>query len=299
MVYGALGLVYYEWNDLGRSREYLERSIHLGMLAAHNASVIYSQCTLARLLQAKGDLVGAAQILDTAESLLGQGAPEWVRPELIAQQTALALATGDLTAAVMHLRRSGITPADPATHRTLLVHLSWLRLLLAQRDQHTAELAQRLIDVAEATGRCDILLRTLILSARYYQHERSIAAQLLKRALAIAEAEGYVRVFVEAGEEITHLLRQIGCPSWLAIHLPPSTPRAFFDQMAATSLDPLSEREATVLQLLAQGLTYAEIAEQLVISINTVRFHVKTIYSKLEANNRTQAVARARELGWL
>ncbi|MDW8404214.1 LuxR C-terminal-related transcriptional regulator [Chloroflexus sp.] len=299
VVYGALGLVYYEWNDLGRSREYLERSIHLGMLAAHNASVIYSQCTLARLLQAKGDLVGAAQILDTAESLLGQGAPEWVRPELIAQQTALALATGDLTAAVMHLRRSGITPADPATHRTLLVHLSWLRLLLAQRDQHTAELAQRLIDVAEATGRCDILLRTLILSARYYQHERSIAAQLLKRALAIAEAEGYVRVFVEAGEEITHLLRQIGCPSWLAIHLPPSTPRAFFDQMAATSLDPLSEREATVLQLLAQGLTYAEIAEQLVISINTVRFHVKTIYSKLEANNRTQAVARARELGWL
>ncbi|WP_322488664.1 response regulator transcription factor [Chloroflexus sp.] len=91
---------------------------------------------------------------------------------------------------------------------------------------------------------------------------------------------------------------KIGCPPWLAIHLPPpalTAPR----QITATDFEPLSEREATVLRLLAQGLTYAAIAEHLVISVNTVRFYVKTIYGKLAANNRTHAVARARELGWL
>lgn len=297
-VYGALGLVLYEWNDLARSREYLERSIHLGTLAAHNAAVIYSQCTLARLVQAEGDLAGAAHILATAERLLGQGAPEWVRPELLAQQVALALAAGDLATATAHLRRSGITPDEPATHRTLLVHLSWLRLLLAQRDPRSTDLAQHLISVAETTGRCDIVLRTLILSAQCHQHNQPIAMRLLNRALAIAEAEGYVRIFLEAGEVISHLLHQIGCPPWLAIHLPPPAPAAP-RQITATGLEPLSEREATVLRLLAQGLTYAAIAEHLVISVNTVRFHVKTIYGKLAANNRTHAVARARELGWL
>lgn len=173
-----------------------------------------------------------------------------------------------------------------------------MRLLLAQRDPRATDLAQHLISVAETTGRCDILLRTLILSAQCYQHDQPTATRLLNRALAIAEAEGYVRIFLEAGEAISHLLRQIGCPPWLAIHLPPPAPAAP-RQITATGLEPLSEREATVLRLLAQGLTYAAIAEHLVISVNTVRFHVKTIYGKLAANNRTQAVARARELGWL
>ena len=54
-----------------------------------------------------------------------------------------------------------------------------------------------------------------------------------------------------------------------------------------------------VLRLLAEGLTYAEIAERLVVSLNTVRFHVKEIYRKLGVNRQAQAVARARELGLL
>ena len=64
-------------------------------------------------------------------------------------------------------------------------------------------------------------------------------------------------------------------------------------------IEPLSQRELEVLQLLAEGLTYAEIAERLVVSLNTVRFHVKEIYGKLGVNRQAQAVARARELGLL
>ena len=98
-VYGALGLVHYQWNDLELAQEQLRRGIRLGTLTGHSASVIYSQCNLARLLQAKGDLTGAAQALEAAGSLLAQGAPGWVRPELIGRQVSLALAKGDLASA--------------------------------------------------------------------------------------------------------------------------------------------------------------------------------------------------------
>src|SRR5262249_7787513 len=60
--------------------------------------------------------------------------------------------------------------------------------------------------------------------------------------------------------------------------------------------DPLSERELEVLQLLAEGRANAEIAARLVIEVSTVKRHVSNILAKLSASNRTQAVARAREL---
>ena len=98
-VYGALGLIHYQWNDLELAQEQLQRGIRLGTLTGHSASVIYSQCNLARLLQAEGDLTGAAQALEAAGRLLAQGAPGWVRPELIDRQVSLALAKGDLASA--------------------------------------------------------------------------------------------------------------------------------------------------------------------------------------------------------
>ena len=74
-VYGALGLIHYQWNDLELAQEQLRRGIRLGTLTGHSASVIYSQCNLARLLQAGGDLAGAAQALEAAGRLLAQGVP--------------------------------------------------------------------------------------------------------------------------------------------------------------------------------------------------------------------------------
>ncbi|MGQ9816284.1 MAG: response regulator transcription factor, partial [Candidatus Roseilinea sp.] len=78
-----------------------------------------------------------------------------------------------------------------------------------------------------------------------------------------------------------------------------SSPERRREQRGEALIEPLSEREREVLRLLAAGLTYAEIAERLLISVNTVRFHVKEIYSKLGVNRQAQAVARAQELGLL
>jgi LuxR family maltose regulon positive regulatory protein len=294
-VHGALGLVYIEWNDLSRAREHLQRSIRLGVLSSHNASLIYSQCNLARLLQAEGDLDGAGQALDNAAALLAQGAPGWIRPELIARHAELILAQGDVAAAEAHLRTSNVAPEDPVTHRTDPLHLAWLRLLIARSDARAADLAQRIIRSAEAGSRHGTLLPALLLAARLHTDRPPMAHGFLQRALALAEPEGAIRVFLDEGEAIAALLRQVGCPPWLAQALP--SPQS--SPLPGDLVEPLSERELEVLRLLAEGLRYAEIAERLVVSLNTVRFHVKEIYSKLGVNRQAQAVVRARELGML
>jgi len=298
-VHGALGLAYIEWNDLPRAREHLERSIRLGVLSGHNASLIYSQCNLARLLQAEGDLDGAGRALDNAAALLAQGVPGWIRPELIARQAELALAQGDVAVAEAHLRTSNVAPEDPVTHRTDPLHLAWLRLLIARSDARAADLAQRIIRSAEAGSRHGTLLPALLLAARLHTDRLPMAHGFLQRALALAEPEGAIRVFLNEGEAIAALLRQVGCPPWLGDLTPGPSPERRGEQRGEVLVEPLSERELEVLRLLAEGLRYAEIAERLVVSLNTVRFHVKEIYSKLGVNRQAQAVARARELGML
>ena len=312
-VHGALGLIYYEWNQVGQAREHLQRGIRLGTVSGHTASLIYSLGNLARLLQGAGDpgagagpdLAAAGRALDEAAALLAHGAPGWVRPELISRQVNLALAQGDLPAAETRLRQSGIAVDSPVTHQTDPIHLAWLRLLHAQRrDQEALALARRILAAAEAGGRHGVAWQALILGALIQADDRRASAEWLARALALAEPEGAIRVFLDEGPAMAALLRRVGYPPWL-----PAFPGQARVEMSGTEstarsggnalIEPLSQRELEVLQLLAEGLTYAEIAGRLVVSVNTVRFHVKEIYGKLGVNRQAQAVARAREVGLL
>jgi LuxR family maltose regulon positive regulatory protein len=122
--------------------------------------------------------------------------------------------------------------------------------------------------------------------------------------VALAEPEGYVRVFVDEGEPMARLLHRA------AVHVPASD---YIQQLLEASGDPadaeplpstslvesLSERERQVLQLIADGATNQEIATELVLSLNTVKKHASNIFGKLGASNRAQAIARARELDLL
>ncbi len=311
-LHGALGRVYYEWNDLQAAQDHLEQGVRLSALAGHNASTIYTLCALARLFQAAGKLEEAGRCLDEAAALLAQGAPGWVRPELIARQVGLALAQGDAATAEMRLRAGSLDPEAPVDDHTEALHLAWLRLFLVRGDARAADLAQRIIAAAEAGGRQAALIQALLLAAQLEADPPSRAAAHLRRALALAEPEGFVRVFLDEGPTLAALLQQLGPPPWLA-HVIPAARHPSLQEKAMASLaperteaqwgdvlfEPLSARETEVLRLLAEGLTYAEIAERLVVSLNTVRFHVKEIYGKLGVNRRTQAVRQAQELGLL
>jgi LuxR family maltose regulon positive regulatory protein len=140
-------------------------------------------------------------------------------------------------------------------------------------------------------------------------HTTPAALDALTRALDLAEPEGHIRLFVDLGAGLTPLLQQV-IPSSERHHsyidrllkafgvAPAVTPTSTILHPSVL-IEPLSPREREVLELLAQGLSNEAIARVLVVSIATVKKHATGIFSKLGVSSRTQAVARARELGLL
>jgi LuxR family maltose regulon positive regulatory protein len=139
--------------------------------------------------------------------------------------------------------------------------------------------------------------------------EKDQAVQLLLDALALAEPGGFIRLFVDEGRPMAHLLSQAAAlgrmPDYLGKLL--SLFAAEEHRSEGTSprpsaqplLEPLSRRELEVLQLMAQGLSNQEMSERLFLALDTVKGHNRKIFGKLQVERRTEAVARARELGLL
>jgi len=203
-----------------------------------------------------------------------------------------------------------------------MVALAASRLRFVQGDPNEAivELTRSIV-AAEERGRMGAalelrILRSLALARR---SEARQAEAELALALALAEPEDYVRVFLDEGQPMQLLLAQwlahanVGPLRDYAIRLLShfdAEPQAVMvaqkkaplssDQIEPVALiEPLSERELEVLHLMALGSTNKEIAQQLFIAPGTVKAHTSSIYRKLDVANRTEAVARARQLGIL
>jgi LuxR family maltose regulon positive regulatory protein len=146
--------------------------------------------------------------------------------------------------------------------------------------------------------------------AHHTHGENDEAVQLLGDALALAEPGGFIRIFLDEGPPMARLLNEAlsqGIAPDYVQRLLASFPINELEQVDPSKsqapesemIEFLSERELEVLGLLAQGLKYNQIAEQLIVSLNTIRSHTKNIYDKLEVNNRTQAIQKANELNLL
>ncbi len=168
----------------------------------------------------------------------------------------------------------------------------------------------RLLQAAEGGERRGRVIEILVLQAVVYQAQGNDATAVatLERALSMAEPEGYVRTFVDAGLRIRPLLETAvvrGITPDYTAKLLAEFPAA--DQPITISpkssgillAEPLSKRELKVLRLVAAGLSNRETAVELYLSVNTVKWHLKNIYDKLDVHNRVEAIGRAQELGML
>jgi LuxR family maltose regulon positive regulatory protein len=160
------------------------------------------------------------------------------------------------------------------------------------------------------------MILNLIQLALLYQakNDQALAVQTLERALEISEPDGYIQLFLDAGESLSHLLKMAASlgrhTAFIEriIDIPASKPQKISEKRgeaavqqlnSVANFSPLSQREIEVLQLLEEGLSNKEIAQRLFISLRTVKYHATSIFTKLNVSNRTQAVIKGRAMGVL
>jgi LuxR family maltose regulon positive regulatory protein len=187
------------------------------------------------------------------------------------------------------------------------------RIWMAQGQlEKTIKLLGHLFVIAGNGGRTANMIEILMLQALAFQEQGDAnqAFDALERSFALAEPKGFIRIFVDEGPPMARLLYEAlsnGNASDYVQRLLSAFPdednaRSTSPQPASSTTDliePLSERELEILQLLAEGLSNQEIGSQLYLSLNTVKAHTRNIYGKLGVNSRIQAAARARALGIL
>jgi len=265
----------------------------------------------ARMRQTEGRPDEALALLDEAERMYIRTPLPDVRP-IAALRARIWVAQGRLAEAQGWARERGLAADDQLSYMREFEHITLTRLLIARYRssragtfiREAARLLERLLAAAEAGGRMGSVLEILVLQAlvHHAQGDTALALAPLTRALSLAEPEGYVRIFLDEGPPMAWLLHEAAARSLapehtrqlLAAFSPAEPPRA-----RVAGLEPLSERELEVLRQIAAGLTNREIAGRLYLSLYTVKAHARSIYDKLGASNRTQAVAIARELGFL
>jgi LuxR family maltose regulon positive regulatory protein len=323
-MYVGMSALHREHNDLEIASQHLLTSQALGELAGMPQNPYRWCAAMARIREAQGDLDGALDLLDQAERLYDGNFSPNVRP-IATRKTRVWVAQGRLGEALNWAREQGLSIKDELSYLREFDHITLARVLLACYQHDHAEvpideivgLLERLLKDAEEGGRNGSMIEILILQSLAHQAQGNQPRALgsLERALTLAEPEDYVRIIVDEGEAMWLLILDFrfaieksarngvhplsgyvdkllsAFPQMAATH-----PKSKIKNQKSEIVEPLSERELEVLKLLRSELSGPEIAEQLIVSLNTLHTHTKNIYNKLGVNNRRAAVRRAEEL---
>jgi LuxR family transcriptional regulator, maltose regulon positive regulatory protein len=320
--YFGLGGLLREWNDLDEAERYLAQGMALvtETLTVEPFVAVLGYTALARLLQARGN---SREAFATLDALAHQAERRHFASNVVAQGEAIRaqieLEQGNLAAAIYWADSSGLSAEDEDLPYPLEgEYLALARVRIAQaRDDPASPLLRdvlylldQLRESAEAKARMGSALEILVLRALALeaQGNRTSAFSTLERALVLAAPEGYIRLFVDEGAAMRALLHQAHArsrvPGYVATLL-----RVFGEQhvsdlplpaaRSSALAEPLTEREREVLRLLLEGASNREIAQRLVLSVNTVKRHVYNLCGKFGVQSRTQAIIRARELNLL
>ena len=313
--YVGLAEVAYQRNELDAALRTVTEGVAMCRQFSYTQPLAVGLATLAWIRQAIGDPAGAREAIGEA-SQAAPGPAGALNP-VPALRARLLLAQGNLAEAARWTQECGLEPDDDPVYPRELGHLVLARVLLARGEAERAlALLDRLHAAAATQDRSGSLieicaLRALALAAR---GEEKAAVDALAGALVLACPQGYVRVFADEGPPMAALLGRLiaaqrdgraaarvplDCLARLqrAFDAGPSAPDHRPGAAVQGIVEPLTSRELEVLGLLAAGMSNQGIVRELVVSLDTVKKHVSHILGKLGAASRTEAVARARQLG--
>ena len=314
--YAGLADIAYQRDELDVALRHATEGIALCRQFVYTPPLAGGLATLAMIRQATGDPAGALEAISEA----GQAAPgpAGLLNPVPARRARLLLAQGDLAAAARFARENGLGPDDEPSYAREPGYLVLARILLAQdRPGQALALLDRLHAAAEAQDRTGSLIETGALRALALAAtgDEAGAVTALAGTLLLACPQGHVRVFADEGPLMAALLSRLiaaqrtGSGFRAAAEVPlgylARLQRAFGpgrparDSVPSGIVDPLTSRELEVLEMLAAGRSNQAIAGELVVTLDTVKKHVGHVLGKLGAANRTEAVARARELNLL
>ena len=296
----GLARIFYEWNDLKSAEEQDKTGLQMARMFDQEVDrYIVNEVFLARVRLAHGDLAGAAGML--------------AQSERTAQEKKYTLRFADIAELQIRilLQQSNLAAAAELAGRHELP-LSRARVLLAQGDAPAAlATLEPILKQAKEKGWVDkqldaMLLQALALSAN---QEKDKALRILEEILRMAEPSGFVRLFLDEGAPMAELLTVASAQGARSDYLTKLLAAFANEKLKAENkpaaherlslIAPLSSRELEILQLIAQGLSNREICDRLFLALSTVKGHIRVTFDKLQVQRRTEAIARARELGLL
>jgi len=320
----GLAEVHHERDELDAALEHATQGVALARQLGWTLPLVAGLTILARIRQARGDPAAALEAVHEAEQFQLDEAVVGLLNPAPAVRARLALSNGQVEAAARWVLQRGLAVQDQPSFPRERDYLILARVLLAQQAPERAlAILEPWAALAAAQGRAESVIEFLALQALAHadRGDEPAALTTLAEALVLGAPEGYLRVFVDEGPAMAALFRPLlgGRRSERQEALD-AVPRDYLGRLAvafeqagapvfpATKpgavmvpglVEALSARELEVLALLATGKSNRAIAEELVVTLDTVKRHVTNLFNKLGVANRTQAVARARELGLL
>lgn len=312
MAYFGIGVLEFAWNKLDQAADHVREGLLLGQPWIYLNGLLPAYLTLAGIEKIRQHYQAADQALSEMESHIQAGGLTHMRELLEINRIRLKMTRGDVKSArrwVLRLQNDDpIGPNSTAIWR----HITHAEILIVQNQAEQAlELLRRLNALCGLLSlewmRLDVQLLQSI--AHWNLGQQETALTLLQEILVRAEPESHIRLFLDRGSVVENMLRHLHSPidsvgyiSDLLEAFEDDTRRSgeiILDMNGAPIAEKLSSRELEILKLIAQGATNKDIAEKLIIAEGTVKTHVKHILNKLDAQNRTDAIAKARALSLL
>jgi LuxR family maltose regulon positive regulatory protein len=308
-----LSSILYQWNQLDKAREEIDRGLEMLESWGDTDAIIVGLITAAKIYSSLENNEDALHTLKKARKF-SKDIPFW-QGRIVAFENVLHAKKQDMARVIPWLSKHESLFEKEFGLENEFIYRCMVKILLYQERFEDADLfLTKMLPLVEASELTDQQIRVLVLKAAALSGLRKPQAALdtLRTALDRAKTGGYIRVFIQESHLLVPLLYQ-------AMHqgIHPAYCQRLLDEAGKWQgtdfhstkvpgttaeenlVETLSEREIEVLGYIAQGLTNQEIAQELILSLYTVKSHARNIYSKLEVKNRTEAVAKARLFGLL